>query len=199
MDHDLRVITVELGKQEEYDQFPRSITPSTTTATPPPPPPPAASYRISRESPYASSRKSCFACRNTLLLSYFNCCAICLGTVERGPSPNSNSNISATITTTDSLPLPITQPREPPVSPSPTSSSSDDNDDDDKPPSTTTAAAAAAVGAADTSTGTKLAHCPSPYCRYTHTRPVMGLFVLCEAVPSLGGLALLNAALYGRD
>ncbi|KAI1808533.1 hypothetical protein F4811DRAFT_501423 [Daldinia bambusicola] len=197
MDHDLRVITIELGKQEEDDQSTGSQTPS-TTSTPSPPP---ASYQRGPEPPYASSGKSCFVCQNTLLLSYFSCCAICLGIVERKPGSDpdtADERLTATTTSTtpDSLPLPITQPREPPLSPSPSSSSSSSGDGD-KPPNTTTVPTSTA--ATYTDTGTNPPHCPSPYCRYTHTRPLLVLFALCEAIPSLGGLALLNAALYGRD
>ncbi|KAF3064570.1 hypothetical protein GL218_01179 [Daldinia childiae] len=66
MDHD-HVITIELGKPEEYDQSTEDITPSPT-------PPPTSSQR--NQGPrYAASTKSCFFCQNTLLLSYFNCCA----------------------------------------------------------------------------------------------------------------------------
>ncbi|KAI1647571.1 uncharacterized protein F4817DRAFT_365252 [Daldinia loculata] len=161
MDHD-HVITIDLGKPEEYDQSTEDITPSPT-------PRPASDQR--NQGPrYAASTKSCFFCRNTLLLSYFNCCAVCLGTIERSQSRNktdnhnNNSSSNNERPTSDSLPLPVTQSREPSGSPTTTpppyssSSSSSDTENDYKPP-----------------------HCPSPYCRYTHARPLMLLFALGEA------------------
>lgn len=114
MDHD-HVITIELGKPEEYDRSTEDITPSPT-------PRPASDQR--NQGPrYAASTKSCFFCRNTLLLSYFNCCAVCLGTIERSQSRNktdnnnNNSSSNNERPTSDSLPLPVTQSREPSGSP----------------------------------------------------------------------------------
>ncbi|KAI1661934.1 hypothetical protein F4813DRAFT_398393 [Daldinia decipiens] len=188
MDHD-HAITIELGKPEEYDQSTEDITPSPT-------PRPASDQRNQRPL-YAASTKSCFFCRNTLLLSYFNCCAVCLGTIERSQSRNktnddnnnSNNNSNERLTS-DSLPLPTTQPREPSASPTTT------------PPPYSSSSSSSSSSTTENnynSPPAKPPHCPSPYCRYTHARPLMLLFALGEAVPSLGGLALLNAALYRHD
>ncbi|KAI0021994.1 hypothetical protein F4780DRAFT_778012 [Xylariomycetidae sp. FL0641] len=52
-----------------------AITPSIT---------PAPSYSSRETSSTAAAPKSCTVCRNTLLLSYFNCCAICGNGIARG-------------------------------------------------------------------------------------------------------------------
>ncbi|KAI0847806.1 hypothetical protein F5Y00DRAFT_270944 [Daldinia vernicosa] len=176
MDRD-HVITIELGKpEEEYDQSTEDI------VTP-------ASDQRNQGPRYTASAKSCFVCRNTLLLSYFDCCAVCLGVIKRGQSrhnktdsnsnsSNSNCNCNNERPASDSLPLPTTQPREPSASPATTpppycsssssSSSSSENNYNynyNPPPPPPP----------------QPPHCPSPYCRYTHARPLMLLFALGEA------------------
>ncbi|KAI2639879.1 hypothetical protein GGS26DRAFT_587331 [Hypomontagnella submonticulosa] len=159
MDRDY-VVNFVLGK-EMYNQSSQSLSSSTTLRT--------------REPTYASSTKSCVVCRNTLLLSYFNCCAICLGVIKCGRDPKPDE-------TEFSNCLPIARPAPAHISdssPSPTPSPSHDND-----------------GRNNTR---KPLHCGAPFCRLTHSRPLLFLFAAFEAVSSLGSLALLNMALYTHD
>ncbi|KAI8966752.1 hypothetical protein F5Y11DRAFT_343122 [Daldinia sp. FL1419] len=171
MDHE-HTVTIEVEKQEEYTRSSADVTPSTS------PPPP--SDQGNPEPPYATSPRSCFFCRKTLLLSYFNCCAVCLGVIQNTGASNSNEASSS-----NSLPLPTTQPQEPSI-PSAYQPSSPPSNQETRPPATAL-------------TCSKPRHCPSPYCRYTHTRPLMLLFALSEAVPLIAGLVFLNAALYSHD
>ncbi|KAI2471627.1 hypothetical protein F4781DRAFT_439940 [Annulohypoxylon bovei var. microspora] len=177
MEHD-HVINIDLGKSE-YDQSSSDLTPSVT-------PPPSSDGRGHIHIP-ATSDRSCFVCRKTLLLSYFNCCAACLGVAEyrlsqkRGrpgrdtlPTTETSHDSSSPSSSSSSLPLPTT----------------DYNYAKHDHTTTTTNIANAPSPAR---------HCDSACCRYTHARPLMLLFVVCELVPSLGGLAVLNLALYRHD
>ncbi|KAI1457723.1 hypothetical protein F4805DRAFT_162700 [Annulohypoxylon moriforme] len=169
MEHD-HVINIDLGKSE-YNQASPTITPTVS--------PPESDDGRSQKPIYTASNKSCFVCRKTLLLSYFNCCAACLGIAEyrlsrkRGrpsrdtllTSETSNSSASTTASTSS---LPIINF---------VNSKATHNQNPNPAPS----------------------HCESPYCRYTHLRPLMLLFIIFELVPSLGGLAVLNMALYRHD
>ncbi|KAI1107248.1 hypothetical protein F4804DRAFT_352760 [Jackrogersella minutella] len=164
MDHD-HVVTIDLEK-EEYGQSSQDSTPSTT--------PPSSDDGRSHDLVSAASVRSCPVCRKTLLLSYFNCCAVCLGIIECGRARKGERPALDL----DSLPTVeprATSPAETPP-PSPSSSSSSINYTRSSPP-----------------------HCGTPYCRYTHARALMALFVLCELVPALGGLAVLHLALYRHD
>ncbi|KAI2612238.1 uncharacterized protein GGS25DRAFT_517933 [Hypoxylon fragiforme] len=183
-DHD-HIVNTELQKAE-YDETNRSIN------KPRPSPPPSPSKRpISVSSCTRSSPSTgpCLVCRKTLLLSYFNCCAVCLSVIECGQrrkdDDDDNDNDEDRPTRNNRPPiLPVSErhPSPPPPPPRRLSSSTtlgprqadDDDDDDDR----------------------RARHCDSAYCRYTHPRLLMCLFVACELVPSLGGLALLNLALY---
>ncbi|KAI1094541.1 hypothetical protein F5B19DRAFT_38106 [Rostrohypoxylon terebratum] len=163
MEHD-HIVNIDLTKSE-YSQTSPTVSP------------PESDDGKSQKPTYASNR-SCFVCRKTLLLSYFNCCAACLGTTEyqlsrkRGrpardtlpTSETSHSPLPSSSSSTSSLPI-INWIRRTPTHNSQT-----------PPP-----------------------HCESPYCRYVHLRPLMLLFILFELVPSLGGLSVLNLALYRHD
>ncbi|OTA66754.1 hypothetical protein K449DRAFT_402810 [Hypoxylon sp. EC38] len=97
MEHD-HVINIDLEKNE-YDQTSQDEIPSIIS--------PATNDKRANKHTLTASKKSCIVCRKTLLLSYFNCCAVCLGITEcrRGRKP-----------TSESASLPITEPipTEPP-------------------------------------------------------------------------------------
>ncbi|KAI0835546.1 hypothetical protein F5Y06DRAFT_305810 [Hypoxylon sp. FL0890] len=96
MEHDHVVnINVDLEKAK-FDQTSQDGTPSIIS-------PPPNDTIIVNQTP-AESARSCIICRKTLLLSYFNCCAICLGITEcvRARKPASEPDS-----------LPITEPQSP--------------------------------------------------------------------------------------
>ncbi|KAI1213470.1 uncharacterized protein F4807DRAFT_470797 [Annulohypoxylon truncatum] len=182
MEHD-HVITIDMGKPE-YSQASPNMTPSVS--------PPQSDDGRTQKPAYAASNKSCFVCRKTLLLSYFSCCAVCLGVVEyqlsqkRGrpardtlpTSETSNASSSSPSSSTYSLPTTKYGPQH---------------------NTTTTTTTTAIIQDPSSHNPTPPPHCDSPYCRYTHHRPLMLLFAACELVPSAGGLAVLAAALSRRD
>ncbi|KAL7626726.1 hypothetical protein AAE478_003500 [Parahypoxylon ruwenzoriense] len=225
MAHD-HVVDIDLAKeyaQKEQDQaaqYPHhhqtqpSIPATTTTTTPEPQH--SSSYKAQEPALPAGPRRSCLVCRKTLLMSYFNCCAICLGVIECGRlqkhSPAADSLPIVQPPPSPSLPPP------PPPSPSPSSPVSAaahplthiSSASSSSSTTSSTTAVNSESNAECQQTDDKPSppppsspppppHCDSSYCRYTHARPLMLFFVLCELVPSLGGLALANAALYRRD
>ncbi|KAI1144147.1 hypothetical protein F5Y05DRAFT_401257 [Hypoxylon sp. FL0543] len=113
MEHD-HVVTINLEKVE-YDQTSQDVAPSITL-------PPPNDARSDKHTP-SVSEKSCIVCRKTLLLSYFNCCAICLGIMECRQGRKS---------ALDSDSLPITEFSNP--SSPPFSSSTPDPQRTNKPP-----------------------------------------------------------------
>ncbi|KAI1410171.1 hypothetical protein F5Y13DRAFT_168496 [Hypoxylon sp. FL1857] len=161
MEHD-HVVDIDLEK-DQYDQTSQDGTPSIIS-------PPLSHDKIVNLTSAAFSR-SCIVCRKTLLLSYFNCCAICLGVMEcrQGQKPTLDSDSDS-----DSDTLPITEP--PPSTSSPSSTPTSNNQRANKTP-----------------------HCDFSYCRYTHLRPIMFLMTLCEASHFLVGLTLLNMSLYWHN
>ncbi|KAI1406578.1 hypothetical protein F4819DRAFT_439584 [Hypoxylon fuscum] len=167
MDRD-HVVDIHLGK-EEYDQSSSQGTPGVMTPSP--------SHQSSHKPVYTA--KSCFVCRKTLLLSYFNCCAVCLGIVEGGRVQKEEKPSS------DFLPItePISSPSVTRETTESSSSSSSTPDSENNYGVTTR----------------RTPHCDSSYCRYTHSRLLMLFFGLCELVPALGALAMLNMALYRHD
>ncbi|KAI0377798.1 hypothetical protein F5Y04DRAFT_284472 [Hypomontagnella monticulosa] len=165
MDKDY-VINLVFGK-EAYNQSSQSLSSSTTLNT-----------LGNREPTYACSTKSCVVCRNTLLLSYFNCCAICLGAIKCGRDPKPEE-----IDLSDSLPIARPAPAHiSPSSPPPSSSwpgaywENDDRLDPRKPP-----------------------HCGTPCCWFIHSRTLLLIFAAFEALSSLSALTLLNMALYTHN
>lgn len=167
MEHD-HVINIDLTKSEYSQTSPTVSLPESDDGR-------------SQKHTYAASDRSCFVCRKTLLLSYFNCCAACLGTTEyqlsrkrgrpaRGTLPTSEASNSSSLpsSSTSSLPI-INWTRRPQTHNRPSNNK------------------------------VHSLHCDTPYCRYVHFRPLMLLFILFELVPSLGGLFLLNLALYHHD
>ncbi|KAI0883401.1 uncharacterized protein GGS22DRAFT_195158 [Annulohypoxylon maeteangense] len=162
MEHD-HVINIDLEKPE-YSQPSQTTTPSVS--------PPESDDGRAQRPIYAASNKSCFVCRKTLLLSYFNCCAACLGIAEYQLSRKRGRQ------SRDILPTSETS----------TSSSSSS-------PSSSTYS----LPQTPTNTPRPAPHCDSPSCRYTHQRVLMLLFIVFELIPSLGGLAILNIALYRHD
>ncbi|KAI1393890.1 uncharacterized protein F4822DRAFT_29150 [Hypoxylon trugodes] len=170
MDHD-HVVNIDLEKQDP-DRNSQGSSPSTT---------PSHTFGIQRthEPVYTAYTKSCIVCRKTLLLSYFNCCAVCLGVEECGQGKKRRADPPP-----ESLPITETPPSTPSTS-TPTSPSSSITDPENN--------------LLNTNTPTITLHCDSTYCRYTHLRPLMLLFALSELVPLLGGLFLLNTAIYRHD
>ncbi|KAI1502306.1 hypothetical protein F5X99DRAFT_408256 [Biscogniauxia marginata] len=122
------------------------------------------------------SPPSCIICRHTLLLSYFNCCAVCGNVIEPGrskrprdcwydPSPEAGGLPVRTATTT----------------------------------TTTTTTAQMADGGEENSQSQSQSHCDSPYCKYTHNRWFLAFFALCECMPAAGALMMLALALGGHS
>ncbi|OTB07171.1 hypothetical protein M426DRAFT_8900 [Hypoxylon sp. CI-4A] len=171
MDHD-HVVTIEY-KKDEYDRASDSSTSSNTQAT-------SNSQRShgSTSSSTGSSR-SCPVCRKTLLLSYFGCCAVCLGTMEC-ERPRKSAKKHDMMET-----LPVV---ETPVPPSPSPS-----------PSTPQPSSTSSSRSHENQMTSKTRHCDRAYCRYTHQRLLMLVFVLCELASGLGGLAVVQMALYRHD
>ncbi|KAI6092461.1 hypothetical protein F4821DRAFT_224047 [Hypoxylon rubiginosum] len=156
-------------KKEEYDQAPPE------------------NRHDAAKPPSTAPPRTCFVCRKTLLLSYFNCCAICLGPIECS-RPQEQKKKPAVA---DCLPT-----TEPPRSSSlcltrETSSASSSS-------SVTIVEGRSTDGNSKTS-GTTGRHCDSTYCKYTHLRPLMVLFVLCEFTQFMFFLVSLNMALYCHD
>ncbi|KAI1375916.1 hypothetical protein F4677DRAFT_460155 [Hypoxylon crocopeplum] len=193
------VVHVTLDK-EEYNHASQNIA---SSETPPPPPPSWDNNQRIHGSSSLASAKSCLVCRNTLLLSYFNCCAVCLGIIECGRARKDESSSSPS----PSHVLPIAQPPPTPArtestttSPSCSSSSSsstcvnnDDDDDDDNENEKHNS------NENNKPRRRRQRHCGQTFCRFTHWRPLMVVFALCELVQSLSALTLLNLALYSHD
>ncbi|KAI2626513.1 hypothetical protein GGR54DRAFT_474531 [Hypoxylon sp. NC1633] len=189
MDHD-HVVHIDLEKEEcgrAALNFRSSPTPSRS--------------HHQRTHPPLSSR-SCLVCRKTLLLSYFNCCAVCLGVIECGRALKANKPKP---TSADSLPIAHSLSPPPPARVKQDSSSSSSSSSSCCCCSSCSSQQTTINGEDDANDGAehkKLvrgSHCDSGYCRYTHRRPLMLFFALCELVPALGGLAFLNVALYRHE
>ncbi|KAI0180282.1 hypothetical protein GGR52DRAFT_587866 [Hypoxylon sp. FL1284] len=140
---------------------------------------------------------SCVVCRKTLLFSYFNCCGVCLGVLEYGRARRrvSPASVSSFLPTAEPARAPAPSLRRRTREPSGSSYT----------PSTTSSATAVEQGAGgdgnidNNTTLKRTPHCDSAYCKYTHLRPVMALFVLCEVFQLGVSAAALAVALYCHD
>ncbi|KAI1777708.1 hypothetical protein F4818DRAFT_439038 [Hypoxylon cercidicola] len=166
MEHD-RVVNINLRK-DEYDEAPPQPRPS-----------------VNKPASTAGTR-SCIVCRKTLLLSYFNCCGICLGVIECS-RPRKQEGRAA-----DSLPT-VEPPRRL-------------HGETSELSSTFSSSATAVEGRSYSNGGEETAttraappHCNSTYCKYTHLRPLMAVFVLCELFQFASFLVSLSVALYRHD
>lgn len=132
-----------------------------------------------------ATTRSCIVCRKTLMFSYFNCCAICLGVIECTRPRNHERPVAA-----DSLPT-VEPPRAPPLRLTREASESFSST------SSSMTMVEGHTGSGDEKTARP--HCDSTYCKYTHVRPVMVLFMLCELFQLGFSVVFLNMALYCHD
>ncbi|KAI1769552.1 hypothetical protein GGR53DRAFT_524705 [Hypoxylon sp. FL1150] len=175
------IVNINLEK-EEYDQAPPK--PRREADKPPP----------------EAGRPSCFVCRKTLLLSYFNCCAVCLGVIECSRPQMSRLPIAA-----DSLPT--VEPPRSPQSLCPARETSESSSSSSSLSSSSSSSSSATMVGGRSNDGSSTTtretaggrHCDSTYCKYTHLRPLMVFFVLCEFAQFTCFLVSLNMALYCHD
>ncbi|XXH04881.1 hypothetical protein Hte_011303 [Hypoxylon texense] len=167
------VVNIDLEK-EEYEQSPVQAQPSISNGN----------------APTAPRTRSCIVCRKTLLLSYFNCCAICLGVIECTRPGNHEKKKSAAEDNT----LPTVEP------PRPLRLTRENTSESTSSTSSSVTMVEGRTNRSEKKTTTKVqSHCDSTLCKYTHLRPVMTLFVLCELFQMGCFLVFLNIALYTHD